>query len=195
MNTELTTDIINEEYKQYCALSAKEVRFKNSNGLRPFTNICLESEKLLGFEKHWKEAIDINDFKRRVFADKALIHTQGYAELSKESKGHEHRVQEMCMSADKTFTVYSDIGSVLVGCSEFSFAISHSGGDGGANVAIFNKRNCFNSNMISYLSCIEGTKIDVHEYDCDINSPVLATLSGRYGVYAGYGVVIFEKWE
>lgn len=51
MNTELTTNIIKEEYKQYCDLSAREIRFKNSNGLRPFTNICLESEKLLGFEK------------------------------------------------------------------------------------------------------------------------------------------------
>ena len=173
-----------------------ELLSKENNGLKDFTRKCIDNQFVHGYElfkKHWKDAANIDDFKNKVFSDTNLMNTHGYAELSKESHGHKQRLLSMLDNADINFNIYSDAGSVLIGNKDISFFISHRNGDGGALVAVFNEPDKFNGDMLNYATLIRGKNIQIHEYDCNINSEVKATLSGVYQVYAGYGTIVFVK--
>lgn len=169
---------------------------KENNGLKPFTFKCIDNQFVHGYElfrKHWKAASDIDDFCKRVFSDINLMNTHGYAELSKERHGHRQRLLSMLNKSDIKFTIYSDAGSILIGNKDISFLVSHGNGDGWALVAVFNKPDKFNDDMLNYVTLIQGENIQIHKYDYDISSKVMTTLSGVYQVYAGYGTVVFVK--
>lgn len=102
----------------------------------------------------------------------------------------------------KKITCISDIGSVLVGNKDWSFAVPNIGGDGETTITIFENINEFReyeeSNNLKFISSIQGT-FNIYNYDCAFDygcndEDVIATLSGRYGVYQGEMEVAFVKW-
>ena len=110
----------------------------------------------------------------------------------------------------------SDIGSVLIGNTEWTFAIPNIGGDGTTHVFIaeqsdikpyreenYNKfDSCivFNEKTmpISFISSAQG-EFGIYENDCDFNDkkqllkPIMK-LSGRYGIYHGIYCVVLVEW-
>jgi hypothetical protein len=78
-------------------------------------------------------------------------------------------------------------------------------GDGEWEIRIEDKANSVNRNDYDFLGTVEGSKINVYEYDCsstrDLTDPnhILCTLSGRYAVYASRGGwngdMLLEKWN
>ncbi len=86
----------------------------------------------------------------------------------------------------------SDAGSVKIGNDKFSILIPNGYGDGMTDVCIvYTKDNPF-SNVLKFLTSVEGT-IFIYSYDC--GDAVETTLIGRFGIYHGNGFVVFEKWS
>lgn len=100
----------------------------------------------------------------------------------------------------KTFTCYSDIGSVLVGNKDVRFALPNIGGDGETRLFVFDDDQSFCSSTVypkfNFVTCIEG-KFNVFSYDCSKgdDEDVIITLEGRYGVYQGNWMVALVKWK
>jgi hypothetical protein len=95
----------------------------------------------------------------------------------------------------KQFKTYSDIGSVLVGNDNFSVALQNGYGDGETLVRVYEIGEKVPDGA-KFNTSVQGT-FNIYNYDCsDRNEEdVVATLSGRFGVYYGYSSVFFEKWE
>lgn len=95
----------------------------------------------------------------------------------------------------KEFETYSDIGSVLVGNKQFAVALTNGLGDGETLVRVYELGNRV-PNGLKFNTSIDGT-FNIYKYDCSNRNEedIVATLSGRFGVYYGCGSVYFEKWE
>lgn len=90
------------------------------------------------------------------------------------------------------YKTVSDAGSVKIGNDKFSILIPNGYGDGMTDVCIvYTKDNPF-SNVLKFLTSVEGT-IYIYSHDC--GNSVETGLIGRYGIYYGHGFVVFEKWE
>lgn len=102
----------------------------------------------------------------------------------------------------KTYWGASDIGSVLIGNKDWTFAVPNIGGDGATKILVFEKdvkefANYQKENNLHFISSVQGT-FNIFSYDCAFETEqedVLLTLSGRYGVYNGEMKVAFVKWE
>ena len=97
----------------------------------------------------------------------------------------------------------SDIGSCLIGNKDWTFAVPNIGGDGETTISIFDSDDeefikYHKQNKLKFISSAQGT-FNIYSYDCAFrgckNEDVIATLSGRYGVYQGDWEVAFVKWE
>ena len=96
----------------------------------------------------------------------------------------------------------SDIGSCLIGNKDWTFAVPNIGGDGRTKIIIFNKdgkefAEYSKNHKLNFISSVQGT-FNIYSYDCAFSEPedeVIATLTGRYGVYNSYMTVVFVKWE
>ena len=103
----------------------------------------------------------------------------------------------------KQLSCYSDIGSCLIGNKNWTFAVPNIGGDGETIISIFEGdneefREYEKEHNLKFISSVQGT-FNIYNYDCAFHScddeDVIATLSGRYGVYRGEWEVAFVKWE
>ena len=103
----------------------------------------------------------------------------------------------------KKLSCYSDIGSCLIGNKDWTFAVPNIGGDGTTKILIFDRDNdefvkYRDEHNLKFISSVQGT-FNIYKYDCAFHScddeDVIATLTGRYGVYQGYWKVVFVKWE
>lgn len=102
----------------------------------------------------------------------------------------------------KKLYCYSDIGSCLIGDKNWTFAVPNIGGDGRTKIIIFNKdgdefKKYSKNHKLNFISSVQGT-FNIYSYDCAFSEPedeVIATLTGRYGVYNSYMTVVFVKWE
>lgn len=101
----------------------------------------------------------------------------------------------------KIYKTFSDIGSVLIGNENFTFAVRHGGGDGTSKAIVFDStaelHEYEKTHNLTFESSARGT-FDIYAYDCadeDDNPEIVATLTGRYGIYYADHVVAFEKWE
>lgn len=101
------------------------------------------------------------------------------------------------------FYCESDIGSVLIGNNDWTFAVPNIGGDGTTRVCIFEKEDDMflqyhKRKDIKFISSVQGT-FNIYGYDCAfvhcLDEEIVATLSGRYGVFQGEWEVVFVKWE
>ena len=114
--------------------------------------------------------------------------TQIYAELSKDRTDHADRILRDISGWIET---ESDAGGLKVGSDAFSVIIPNGIGDGTMKFAVVGK-GCFNTEMLTFWSSIRGNSICIYDYDC--GDDAAAEISGRFGVYCGYGFVVFEKW-
>ena len=103
----------------------------------------------------------------------------------------------------KKLSCMSDIGSVLIGNKDWTFAVKNIGGDGETNITIFERddeefKEYEWEHNLKFYSSVQGT-FNIYNYDCAFpeceDEDVIATLSGRYGVYQGEMEVAFVKWE
>lgn len=97
----------------------------------------------------------------------------------------------------------SDIGSCLIGNKDWTFAVPNIGGDGETKIGIFQNngaefRKYKEKHNLEFISSAQGT-FNIYSYDCAFHDckdeDIIATLSGRYGVYKGEMEVVFVKWK
>jgi len=97
----------------------------------------------------------------------------------------------------KTLTTLSDAGSVKIGNDNFSVLIPNGYGDGDTKVIIVSNIDCESFKSFKFFTSIKGN-INIYNYDCDspcLESKVIETIKGWYGVYYKDGTVLFEKWD
>ena len=107
----------------------------------------------------------------------------------------------------KKLTCSSDIGSVLIGNADWTFAIPNIGGDGTTKVRVYDSNAEFASDTwakgMKFVSSAQGT-FGIFDYDCAYHEllrgdltdkDAICTLKGRYGVYNGDYKVAFVKWD
>jgi hypothetical protein len=98
----------------------------------------------------------------------------------------------------KKYYCTSEVGSVLIGNEQVRFAIPNGYGDGLTAVRVYDIGEAIdiNGNDLHFKTFVEGT-FNIYDYDCCDGSQehVLATLDGRYGVYIGELLVVFQKWR
>ena len=99
-----------------------------------------------------------------------------------------------------------DGGSIAIGTKECISCFPNGYGDGGFSVEVISteeQKKTFNEHYSKwrYLGSVEGTRINVYDYDCldadelEDESHILFTLSGRYGVYCNNGKIVLNKWN
>ena len=115
--------------------------------------------------------------------------SQVYAELSKTRRDHRMRVHADLENWTRTI---SDAGGLKIGNESFSINVPNGNGDGELYYTVVEK-GCFNHDMLDFWTAVSGNEINIYDYDC--GSDVIETLSGRYGVYSGYGFVVLEHWD
>lgn len=86
----------------------------------------------------------------------------------------------------------SDAGSVKIGNDKFSILIPNGYGDGMTDVCIVHTKDNPFSNVLKFLTGVDGT-FSIYSYDC--GDAVETELIGRFGIYYGDGFVVFEKWS
>lgn len=102
----------------------------------------------------------------------------------------------------KEFITGSDIGSVLIGNTEWTFAVPNGEGDGITTVYVFDSQSEFDHHekiisAESYISCAQGV-FNIYAHDCAFmnieKAQVVTSLFGRYGIYAEKQKVVFVRW-
>ena len=163
--------------------------------INEFTIKCLLSKfnnDLNTVNKHWKNSNTIEEFKENILNDEKLMNTQGYAELSKETKGHWYRVR--AMFGDKCFKTYSDAGSVRIKMGDNYILISNNYGDGITRCAVFDDEKEFNGNMMDYSGTVINGKFSICTYDTN-SDYIEIELNGYYEIYIYSGLVAFVKFD
>jgi hypothetical protein len=94
---------------------------------------------------------------------------------------------------DNVFKTTSDAGSIKIGNGSFTILIGNDYGDGETRVAVVMEKDTFNSQLMNFKNSVEGI-INIYDYDCG-GGQVIKTITGKYGIYAYNGIVVFEKWE
>ena len=94
----------------------------------------------------------------------------------------------------------SDIGSVLIGNDDWTFAVPNIGGDGITQILVFDSDEEYKEYAkvkLKFISSVQGN-FNIYNYDCAYhntkNATILTTLNGRYGIYQGEWLVVFVKW-
>ena len=129
------------------------------------------------------------EFIRLLLNSDTMCGTQIYAELSKSQPDHWKRVRD---SIDNWISTYSDAGGLKIGNEYFSITVPNGYGDGDMKYAVVG-RGCLNHDMLEFWTVIQGNQINIYDYDC--GSDIIETLDGRFGVFYGYGFIVFEKWN
>lgn len=107
----------------------------------------------------------------------------------------------------KRLSCACDIGSVLIGDENWTFAVPNIGGDGETEIRVFDSdkefaRSSWRKDM-KFISSVQG-RFGIYDYDCAYHEllrgkmtidDAMIVLEGRYGVYNGFYKVAFVKWE
>ncbi len=109
----------------------------------------------------------------------------------------------------KDFMTSCDIGSVLIGNEDWTFAVPNIGGDGTTEVRVYDSdaEFCEDASFtkdMEFISSAQG-RFGIFRYDCDFHdlhllhemtmTDAACVLNGRYGVYQGHYKVAFVRWE
>ena len=105
----------------------------------------------------------------------------------------------------KQYKCSSDIGSVLIGNRDWTFAVPNMGGDGTTTVRIYDSNREFYSDPwrkgLEFIASVQGT-FSIFKYDCDYQKLLAGqmteqdahcTLHGRYSIYNGWYEIAFVK--
>ena len=174
-------------------MKKKDLKFSNDIKTDGWLKGCFFNE----WSECYKECLAILDKAedsgqviKMVLESDTMKGSQIYAELSKREHYHWFRVQNSISNWVKT---YSDAGGLKIGNDDFSITVPNGYGDGDMRYAVVDK-GCLNHNMLEFWTSIQGHKINIYEYDCGTEEDVIETLNGRFGVFYGYGFVVFERW-
>lgn len=103
----------------------------------------------------------------------------------------------------KRYSCDSDIGSVLIGDENWTFAVPNIGGDGTTEIVVFDSPEEYNASdwrKLTFLSSVQG-RFGIFDYDCAFTlkslniDDAMVILKGRYGVYHGFYKVAFVRWR
>ena len=179
--------------------------FDKEENLSDFTKRCLKNDRVIGggcyewFMKCWTESEDYNDFIRCFFStrDERYICSQAYGQLSKETPGHDERLELMLSKADEVLYTESDAGCLKIGNEQFQTWLPNGLGDGVTEVYIYHlsDKHTFSDDMIkngSYICGCSG-RIGIFFYDC--GSVIEEFIEGKYQVYSDDGRVIFVQYD
>lgn len=132
--------------------------FDKVENLSDFTKRCLKNDRVIGggcyewFMKCWTESEDYNDFIRCFFStrDERYICSQAYGQLSKETPGHDERLELMLSKADEVLYTESDAGCLKIGNEQFQTWLPNGLGDGVTEVYIYHlsDKHTFSDDMI-----------------------------------------------
>lgn len=105
------------------------------------------------------------------------------------------------------FVCDSDIGGVLIGNQDWTFAAPNLGGDGETKVRVYDSDAEFVNDIwakgMKFVSSAQG-EFGIFPYDCAYGelrrgnmtmADAVCVLKGRYGIYQGVYKVAFVKWE
>lgn len=174
-------------------MKKEHLQFSDDKKENGWLKSCFLNECVDGYQECLAildKAEDTSQVVKMVVESDTLKGTQIYAELSKRIPNHWLRVKS---SIDNWVETYSDAGGLKIGNGSFSITVPNGYGDGDMRYAIVDK-GCLNHNMLEYWTSIEGHEINIYNYDCGTDEDIIDTLDGRFGVYYGYGFVVFEKW-
>lgn len=177
-------------------MNIKNLVLSNDPKRNSFLKSCLPIEE---WQKDWdsySETLAILDKAETseqvvsmIFDSDIMRGTQIYAELSKDRPGHYQRLKRDIEFWQQTS---SDAGGLKIGSDSFAINVPNGYGDGDMYFAVVGK-GCFNEHMLEFWTSIKGNEINIYDYDC--GDDIIETISGRYGVFFGYGLVVFEKWD
>lgn len=107
----------------------------------------------------------------------------------------------------KKYYCMCDIGSVLIGDENWTFAVPNIGGDGETEIRVYNSETEFfndeHAKNMRFISSVQG-RFGIYDYDCAYNElhsgrmtvdDSMVILNGRYGVYNREYMVAFVRWE
>ncbi len=174
-------------------MKREDLNFSNRDKMKNiFLNQCLFNDSA----PEYPEAMAIVDSAssteeviNKILNSDTMRGSQIYAELSKDRADHWRRLKRDITTWQQTI---SDIGGLKIGNDSFSINIPNGYGDGDMYYTVLGK-GCFNHDMLDYFTSVRGTEINIYDYDC--GDEILETISGRFGIYYGYGFVVLEKWD
>lgn len=163
--------------------------FNTTKELNDFTKecICNEFGKKEIYMELWKKSETVDDFKKLVWDEEKLLTEQATGEMFKYDWNFKRKIL-----GNKQIKLNSDAGGIKVGTDNFSIIIPNGSGDGITRFAILNEDE-INKTVFEYFTLLEGTEINVYEYDC--GDKVLCTLRGRYGSYYSDGFIVLVKYN
>lgn len=91
------------------------------------------------------------------------------------------------------YTVDSDAAGVMIGNDYARFTVSNGSGEDGVTTVIIDESKSLTMHDVPFRAVISGTALNVYGSDSSTDE-ILATLSGRYGVFSAAGVVILQRW-
>lgn len=158
-----------------------------------FEVMCLENSWHGGarYKELWEQAESKEEFLKLIAKDPEVRYKQATAILFKNDF---HYLRDFF--GDEEFKTYSDVGGVKVGNDTFNVVVPNGYGDGVTRCRMVEKGTPWPSDAFTFWGCINGTDINIYEYDC--GSDVERHLDGtRYGCfYNGTGsFVVFERWD
>lgn len=177
-----------------CIMNKENLVFVNDPSKNSFLLRCFFNEYADSYQECMAvlEASETSEqVISHILSSDTLKGSQVYAELSKIRHDHWKRVRD---DIENWIRTSSDAGGLKVGNDSFSVIIPNGYGDGDMYVAVVSK-GCLNHDMLNFWTVISGDKLQIYDYDCGTEANVINTLSGRYGVFFGYGFVVLEKWD
>lgn len=91
------------------------------------------------------------------------------------------------------FTVDSDAAGVMIGNDSARFIVSNGAGEDGVTTVIIDETKSLEMHDVPFRTVVSGTTLNIYGSDSSTDE-VLATLSGRYGIFSAAGVVIVQRW-
>ena len=91
------------------------------------------------------------------------------------------------------YTVDSDAAGVMIGNDSARFTVTNGAGEDGVTTVIIDETKSLEMHDVPFRTVISGTALNIYGGDSSTDE-VLATLSGRYGVFSAAGVVIIQRW-
>lgn len=174
-------------------MKREDINFPNREKMRNFfLKECLFNDSAPEYQEAMAivdSAASTEEVINKILNSDTMRGSQIYAELSKDRSDHWRRLKRDITTWQPTI---SDIGGLKIGNDSFSIVVPNGYGDGDMYYTILGK-GCFNPDMLDYFTSIRGTEINIYDYDC--GDEILETISGRFGIYYGYGFVVLEKWD
>ena len=142
---------------------------------------------------YFESSANSEEFVDSVAHDERLLaEFSGYEMIACWSRYYRSIVKNYLRATCECFTTWSEAGSVTVESNDFSVQISNGYGDGETFVAIGESSQNL-SRFFPVLRTVVDGSFDI--LSCDCGGSAISHCDGRFHVFSGSGIVIFEKVE